>query len=99
MDSSSELERIYSRRFDSKEAQRVEVWLALARYFQQWIKPTDTVVDIGAGYCEFINAIRAAKKYALDANPITPLKANRDVSVISIDVTSHWPISTGSVNV
>ena len=99
MDSTKELEKIYSNRFVVNEAQRNEVWRVLARYFERWINPTDTVVDIGAGYCEFINNVRAAQKYALDANPMTSLKAKKDVTVVPTDLKLEWPIRAGSVDV
>ena len=31
-------------------------------------KKNFTVLDIGAGYCEFINNIQCAQKYAIDLN-------------------------------
>ena len=67
---------VYSRRFAGIEQRRAEVWRILARhYFHQWVRPEDTVLDVGAGYCEFINNISAAHKFALDSNPATAEKA------------------------
>ena len=48
---------------------RRRVWKAIAEYLQQFIAPSGTIVDIGAGYCDFINQIEAATKYAVDTNP------------------------------
>jgi SAM-dependent methyltransferase len=48
---------------------RVRVWRAICEYLQPHVAASDTVLELGAGYCDFINQIRAAKKYALDANP------------------------------
>lgn len=94
------LEAIYSRRFAGKDAQRNQVWQVLTRhYFQRWIKPADAVLDLGAGFREFINNIQAARKYALDLNPVTPLKAASDVVVVSEDVTKPWSAASESVNV
>jgi len=57
---------IYARRFAGTEAQRDKVWQILTRnYFQRWVRPTDAVLDVGAGYCAFINNIQAAQKFAL----------------------------------
>jgi SAM-dependent methyltransferase len=94
-----QLETIYAQRFAGREAQRKRVWKVLSRYFQRWIRPTDTVLDLGAGYCEFINNISALHKLALDLNPVTPLKAADDVKVVSQDVTKNWAIETGSIDV
>jgi SAM-dependent methyltransferase len=94
------LEVIYGHRFAGKEMQRSRVWQVLTRhYFQRWVNPADTVLDLGAGYCEFINNIQAARKYALDLNPVTPLKAASDVVVVSEDVTKPWSVASESVNV
>jgi SAM-dependent methyltransferase len=100
MSNSEHQEALYDRRFAGIEQRRVEVWQTLARhYFHQWIKPTDTVLDVGAGYCEFINTITAARKYALDSNPAMADKAAAGVSVISQDASQPWPLPSESVNV
>lgn len=91
---------MYSRRFAGIEKRRLKVWQMLTRYyFCRWIKPTDTVLDVGAGYCEFINSISAAHRYALDANPATLDKAAHGVSVLSQEATQRWSMSPESVNV
>jgi len=91
---------VYSRRFSGIEQRRQEIWQALTHhYFQQWVKPGDTVVDVGAGYCEFINSIRAAHRYALDSNPATLDKAAPDVTVLSEPATRQWSLPSESVNV
>ena len=90
---------IYDRRFAGIEKRRLEVWRTLARYyFHRWVKPTDTVLDVGAGYCEFINSIAAERKFALDSNPATANKAAADVTVLSQDATQPWPLPHESVN-
>ena len=38
----------------------------LCSFFSRWIPADATVLDLGCGYCEFINAVRARKKYAMD---------------------------------
>jgi ubiquinone/menaquinone biosynthesis C-methylase UbiE len=38
----------------------------LAEYIQKDIKPDARLLDLGAGYCFFINTIRAGKKHAVD---------------------------------
>jgi ubiquinone/menaquinone biosynthesis C-methylase UbiE len=40
-------------------------------------------LDIGAGYCEFINNIQCSLKYAVDLNEDTPHFANSDVKVFN----------------
>jgi SAM-dependent methyltransferase len=91
---------LYNRRFAGTEQRRVEVWRTLARhYLTRWIKPTNTVLDVGAGYCEFINSIDAAHKYALDLNPATANKAAPGVTVLSQEASQAWPLPPESVDV
>jgi len=95
-----DLKTIYSRRFAGIEKSRNEVWKVLTRhYFQQWVSPQDVVLDVGAGFCEFINNIQAKEKLAMDLNPATRNKAARDVTVIPQDVTKEWAVSSESVDV
>ena len=44
------------------------------------MRPSDVVVDVGAGYCEFINNIRAGRKIAVDLNPRVREFAQPDVA-------------------
>jgi SAM-dependent methyltransferase len=91
---------VYSRRFAGIEQRRQDVWQALARhYFQRWVRPTDTVADVGAGYCEFINSIAAGRKYALDSNPATREKAAPGVTVLAQEAVQPWPLPAESVDV
>ncbi|PYS51365.1 MAG: class I SAM-dependent methyltransferase [Acidobacteria bacterium] len=53
----------------SPDRNRSRVWKAICEYLQDFVPPDGVVLDIGAGYCDFINQIKAAQKYALDANP------------------------------
>ena len=95
-----DLESIYTMRFSGSEAQRNRVWQILTRhYFRRWIASTDTVLDLGAGYCEFINNIQAGRKIAVDLNPVTSVKAAPNVTVVSQDVTTPWPVESQSVDV
>ena len=64
------LEILYRERF-SKGSQhtRAAMWKVLCqRVLQRYVQPTDTVVDLGAGFCEFINAVHCGRKIAVDAN-------------------------------
>ncbi len=91
---------IYERRFARIGGRRLAIWQTLAHhYFHRWIKPTNAVLDLGAGYCEFINSIAAARKYALDSNPATLKKAAPGVTVLSHDASQPWPLASGSIDV
>jgi len=57
------------------------VWKELSEYLQKNIpiKEEHKVLDVGAGYCYFINNIKCKEKHAIDISKIPLLKANRDV--------------------
>jgi SAM-dependent methyltransferase len=95
-----DLQRLYQERFEGRLAYRDKVWSVLTRnYFQQFIRSGDIVLDLGAGYGEFINNIQCGKKYAMDLNPDTPHKTNANVEVFSQDCTKLWPLSDNSLDV
>lgn len=82
------LKKLYANRFDARQMQaKVALWKVLIdEFLQDYVPPESTVLDIGGGYCEFINLIRAKKKYLIDLNPDSQLFANPDVKVLNIDV-------------
>jgi len=51
------------------DPERAKVWRALCRYLQRWVRPEDSLLDLGAGYGEFTRFIQAREKWALDLNP------------------------------
>lgn len=91
---------IYADRFDKDAAKREVMWQVLCQsYFQKFIKPSDTVLDLAAGYCEFINNIDCKQKIAVDLNKRTKSKANKDVKVYQALSTSLPKSLTGLVDV
>ncbi len=74
---------LYRDGFGSDEQKsRIGVWKVLCRdFFQRYVRESDTVLDLGAGYCEFINNIRCNAKYAVDMNEDIRLYAEKDVTV------------------
>jgi predicted SAM-dependent methyltransferase len=95
-----ELLTLYEGRFDTEELRfKEELWEILVQdYFQRFIDPSDTVVELGAGSCEFINAVRCARKIAVDLNPRTAELA-RDAEVLLRSSTDLSPIDSASVDV
>lgn len=79
----SALPKIYRHRFDDADLEfKAATWKILCEdYFSQWIKPTDAVLDLGAGSCEFINAVSASRRIAVDLNPDTRSFASAGVEV------------------
>ncbi|MFI5395415.1 MAG: class I SAM-dependent methyltransferase [Candidatus Binatia bacterium] len=55
---------------DISGRERAGMWGVLCRVvLQRYVRPEDTVLDLGAGRCEFINAIQCSRKIAVDTNP------------------------------
>ena len=48
---------------------RDTVWKAICGYLQRFIPDRGVVLDLGAGYCSFINNVRAGEKHAVDIFP------------------------------
>jgi SAM-dependent methyltransferase len=76
----------------------VRVWAAICAYLQRYVDPADTVLELGAGYCDFINQIRAGKKLALDVNAEVAKYCAPDVTFLHAGADAI-PIDVGSVNV
>jgi hypothetical protein len=62
------------------------------------IFPDSAVLDLGSGYCEFINQINAGRKYAMDLNPATSYHAADDVRVLLQDSSTEWQISPDTLD-
>lgn len=81
-----ELERIYANRFPARERiEKARLWQTLcSSFFARRVPRDGTVLDLGAGYCDFINAIPARRKFAVDLNPETQRCAAAGVEVHSL---------------
>jgi ubiquinone/menaquinone biosynthesis C-methylase UbiE len=91
---------IYEERFDENIKKRDLIWQVLCKdYFQKFIKPSDTVLDLAAGYCEFINNIKCKTKIAVDLNPKTKKMANKNVKFYKALSTNLPKSLTSKVNV
>jgi len=80
------VDRLYRHRFPPEVlAQRAAVWKVLCDFwFSRYIPPNSRVLEVAAGYCEFINNIRAIERVAVDVNPETTKHAASGVVVHQI---------------
>jgi SAM-dependent methyltransferase len=99
-DDSMDAARLYRARFTADDlAFKQQMWQVLTeRFFQRYVEPDDTVLDLGAGACEFLNEIRCARKIAVDLNPDTAAAA-RDAIVLNLPGSAMTPVETASVDV
>ena len=95
------LRALYHERFsEGDRTRKQELWRILCgAFFQRYVEPDDVVLDLGAGYCEFINHIRCRTKYAVDLNPDTKSSASPDVNVLSTMSSRLDMLEDGSVDV
>ena len=94
------LSHLYRERFSEGDIEfKEKTWSVLCeRVFQPYVRPSDTVLDLGAGRCEFINSIEAAEKIAVDLNPDLASFA-RDARVVQTPSTDLGPIDSDTVDV
>ncbi len=57
------------------------MWRALAAYLQRFIPKKACIMELGAGYCHFINNIEANEKHCLDTFERLPDYADQEVNV------------------
>ncbi len=82
------LGRLYADRFSEQErAAKAALWRILFEgFFVRYVPANATVLDLGAGYCELINTVRASRRIAVDLNPDTPRFAAADVEVLALPI-------------
>lgn len=62
------------------DARRDIVWTEVCRYLQRkFIPPESRVIDVGAGYCNFINNVTGAERHAVDLFSEMPQHADPEV--------------------
>lgn len=83
----------------SPDPGRSRVWKAICEYLQQFIPGDSAVLDFGAGYCDFINHIHAAAKYAADANPDVARCCGPDVKFLLARAEQPLDLPGNSIDV
>lgn len=90
---------VYRARFDGKIAYRRQVWKTLvSTLFAPRLGNPRRVLDLAAGYGDFINNVNADAKFAIDLNPDAKVHLDADVELFAIDATTSWPIPEGSLD-
>lgn len=92
---------IYKTRFGEQERiSRIELWRVLCRHwFPKFIAGDAAVLDLGAGYCEFINNIACGERIAIDHNADSALHAAPGVRFIEAELREGLrQLADGSVD-
>lgn len=83
----------------TKDPKRDKVWGALWRYFfSKRVKASDCVLDLGCGYGEFINQVKARRRIGIDLWDGMPDHVDPGVETIVGPVTDLSQIADGSVD-
>ena len=94
------LKQLYQARFSSREAYRKQVWRIICNiFFSRYVPKTATVLDVGAGWGEFISSIEAQEKFAMDLNPETKDHLPSGITFLHQDCSQPWPVESGTLDV
>ncbi len=81
------------------DPKREILWKTLVTYyFQKMISEDAHVLELGAGYCDFINHVKANKKMALDLWPGVVDYAANDVECVVSDIAGELDISDNTLD-
>ncbi len=97
--SGAPLDALYRARFGDAAADRARVWRILVdRCFQRYVPRDGVVVDIGCGWGEFINAVDARVRHAIDLNPDARSHVDAAVQLHAQSCADRWPLADASVD-
>ena len=95
-----ELRSLYERRFAGRREYRERVWRVLVHeYFGRWLPPDASVLDLGCGYCEFINNARVRTRLGMDLNPEAIERAAPGVRILAQSCSDPWALGDDSLDV
>ncbi len=99
-DLSKELQKEYEMRFTGLADYRNSVWkILIGDYFQNIIGRDQTILDLGAGWGEFINNVQAKDKYAMDLNEESASKISPGITFLHQDCSEVWALDDNSLDV
>ena len=91
---------LYRRRFDGQDEYRTGVWRVLCSdFFARFVPAHARVLDLGAGWGEFINNIEASAKFAMDLNQETGKRLTPGIRHFCQDCSQPWPLDAESLDV
>jgi SAM-dependent methyltransferase len=96
------LDDIYRNRFpEADRAAKTAVWRVLCRhFFQRYIGPADVVLDIGAGFGEFLSNIQCGRRIAVDVERLSGRQlppGSDEILVASHELSSQVPAASVDV--
>jgi SAM-dependent methyltransferase len=70
---------------------RQVVWEVITSYLEPFLPPAGAIMELGAGYCHWVNTAKATRKVAIDAWEDFPRYAGHDVECLIQDL--RLPVS------
>lgn len=75
------------------------VWRHICDYLTRWIGPTADVLELGAGWCDFANAVDARRVTAMDIDAVVVSSARDGVHAVVGDCTDLSQFADASFDV
>ena len=71
------------------DPRREKLWRHLTDYLARYVPPQARVLELGAGYCYFINNVPAARRVAVDSSPDVLQWKSPDVEAVVSDALDY----------
>ena len=88
--------------FDTRLAHhpsRAAVWRHVTAYLARWVPEQARVLELGAGWCDFANSVRAGEVVAMDLDPTVEAAAGPGVTAVVGDCTDLGRFADDSFDV
>ncbi len=69
----------------TRDPRREALWTHLTRFLARYVPPEAAVLELGAGYCYFINNVRGRRRVAVDVSPDAVRSAAPGVEAVRAD--------------
>jgi SAM-dependent methyltransferase len=93
------LKSLYEIRFAGSEEYRQKVWsILVSDWFSRFIPKDAAVLDLGCGYGEFINHVKAPLRHAMDLNPNSKRFLQPGIRLFEQDCSTRWPLSDSTLD-
>ncbi|WP_083751101.1 class I SAM-dependent methyltransferase [Kribbella sp. ALI-6-A] len=80
-------------------ANRTKIWQHLCNYLQRWISTDAEVLELGAGWCDFSNNVKAKRVVAMDLDSTVDRAAAAHVEPVIGDCTDLGKFEDGTFDV
>jgi radical SAM superfamily enzyme YgiQ (UPF0313 family) len=78
---------------------RAAVWSEIAKYLRRFLPSDSKILDLGSGYCDFINSVIAKEKYALDMFDDISKFAMGGITLFKQSATENIDLPSGYLDV